>query len=559
MSELMSIIEILRQRHIRRKADVILMQVRMDAEEKPDRWITTEEGHHVPLDKNGIALAGGGGTLKGVDFSGSKSKNSGNKKSTNSGKKPTTSTTAGAKVSTEKKLGLKADNLAYHRVTNKDLKSLSTMPNGTVIKIKDAEGGRREYISNGDGTFCDFDHTNGWKSAPFTAEKVKDHLLYGAHMDKIKILKSNVIDVEEEKKYEGMNGLSLFGLITPKEHHRAEPLDGFRGVNQKDLSLLHNLPKNVKVSVCYDDGSIAEYVSNGFGKFGRFDGNGDYYTVTLEELYAEIDDNATGVKITKLNGAEYNPKKIKAETVFSPGDDAFSAERKANAINTEDPTVADNLYRDDVGEIYRNMDRETKDAFNNYTGPGYVDINDGLRNAHNKSLKSVGGIIRDQISRMTDTIAKCVFKHDTFIPRMMSVQATNDLFGLDRGLIENATNEELQALVGRTGTDKGFMSCGSTMGKGAGWIDAVTFKIFCPKGTVGMYVEPFSKTGDGAGYNWDGRLDGKSKQSVFSHTQETILQRGTTLRITGIKKDKSGRVMIEAEVVKQEVEELSWD
>lgn len=37
--------------------------------DKPSAWITLEEGQHVPLDENGIALGGAGGWAKGKDFS----------------------------------------------------------------------------------------------------------------------------------------------------------------------------------------------------------------------------------------------------------------------------------------------------------------------------------------------------------------------------------------------------------------------------------------------------------------------------------------------------------
>lgn len=49
--------------------------------------------------------------------------------------------------------------------------------------------------------------------------------------------------------------------------------------------------------------------------------------------------------------------------------------------------------------------------------------------------------------------------------------------------------------------------------------------------------EPFSACGNGTGINWDDRLDGKSKKKSFSKEQETILQRGTSVRITGIRKN----------------------
>ena len=42
-------------------------------DEKPASWISTEEGHHIPLNKEGIAIGGAGGWATGKDFSGAKS------------------------------------------------------------------------------------------------------------------------------------------------------------------------------------------------------------------------------------------------------------------------------------------------------------------------------------------------------------------------------------------------------------------------------------------------------------------------------------------------------
>lgn len=44
------------------------LKKRMD--EKPDSWITTETGSHIPLDENGKSIGGAGGKLKGKSFSG---------------------------------------------------------------------------------------------------------------------------------------------------------------------------------------------------------------------------------------------------------------------------------------------------------------------------------------------------------------------------------------------------------------------------------------------------------------------------------------------------------
>ena len=428
---------------------------------------------------------------------------------------------------------------SFHPITENDIEFIKTMQPGGKIEIRTAHA-IKTYWKGENGNFGWLDNEGKFHETETQNEVLNSVKTHAEKGHQIKV-------TDGSQSSDNGNG---------GKKKKSGPPEGFHPLSQKDLSLLTKLPKGVKMCLSIDNVGTHTFVSKGNG---MYDWEGVGISMNSQELYQQIsgDGNAIlGVRLEKKDGTEFKPRKrkVNAETVFSPGEEAFAAGRKASAIETHDPTVADDLYRDEVGKIWQNLDYDTKEAFAEYTGSGYRKINAGLRDTHGESLKTVGSKIRDRISRITDTIAKCVFKKDTIIPRLTGYKAANDLFALDRGFIENATNEELQALVGRTGTDKGFMSCGSTMGKGASSGD-VTFKIFCPKGTVGMYVEPFSTCGYGDKINWDAAFDGKSKQSSFSYEQETILQRGTTLRITGIQK-KGKHVEILAEVIKQEVDEL---
>ena len=108
-----------------------------------------------------------------------------------------------------------------------------------------------------------------------------------------------------------------------------------------------------------------------------------------------------------------------------------------------------------------------------------------------------------------------------------------------------ATQEELeQLLLGKEISDAGFMSCGSA--KGTGFSGSI-LNIFCPEGTQGLYVEPFSEYGHGGGKSWDG----KSDQSYFGHELETLLQRNTKFRIIKVEKS-GGRIYLDIDVVGQD-------
>ncbi len=62
-----------------------------------------------------------------------------------------------------------------------------------------------------------------------------------------------------------------------------------------------------------------------------------------------------------------------------------------------------------------------------------------------------------------------------------------------------------------------------------------------------MYAEPFSHYGYGHKRKWDG----KKPQTDFGYEDETIIQRGTTFRITKVEKDIHGQLTFEMEVVEQ--------
>ena len=208
------------------------------------------------------------------------------------------------------------------------------------------------------------------------------------------------------------------------------------------------------------------------------------------------------------------------------GDECFSESRKKKAGMFEAPSEADDLLRGQAGEVWQSLDSESREALYAYTYGYNEEMNAYLRGEDDSPMSST----KKRVDLMTDAIEKSALHEDITIPR-----------GCGRGSLSTMLNcspddlyytDFLEDLVGMTMTDEGFLSCGSA--KGRGMTKSCSLEIYCPAGTKAIYAEPFSEYGYGDKLNWDSvKLDGKSEQSIFSKEDETILQRGTTLRITG--------------------------
>jgi hypothetical protein len=175
-----------------------------------------------------------------------------------------------------------------------------------------------------------------------------------------------------------------------------------------------------------------------------------------------------------------------------------------------------------------------------------------------QNFKGVGKVPLDNegrgtaIKQMTKLIDRSKYDFDVWLQRgIESSKGAAEFLGISEDNLRHWSQAEFKKnLVDKEveRTDDGFVSCGSFKGKGfSGYI----FNIYCPKGTKMMYAEPFSHYGDGAKMRWDSmRLDGKSKQSSFGYEDETIIQRGTTFRVTKVEK-KGTDIYFDVEVVKQ--------
>jgi len=138
-----------------------------------------------------------------------------------------------------------------------------------------------------------------------------------------------------------------------------------------------------------------------------------------------------------------------------------------------------------------------------------------------------------QIELLTEYIDKNTIPEDVWVRR--GVDAWANMTGID---LTGASDKLLDSLVGKELTDKAFVSCGVT--KGRGFSRSVDFQIFVPKGTKGAYCDPFSAFGCNDRLSWDG----KTAQRQISKEAELLLQRDLKYKVTSAKMNDSGVIEI---------------
>ena len=244
--------------------------------------------------------------------------------------------------------------------------------------------------------------------------------------------------------------------------------------------------------------------------------------VTAQQTILDI--QAKRAQLDKAAAARMRAKSGKPITF---GDDDFSQERKDAAMWAKDPADADGKLRDKCAQIWRTATQGEKDAAYYYTsGSSYV--NEPLR-----GITYYGGKGRNaqvDIDNLTNLINRSSYDFDMWLQRGEGYAGFTGKFGVD---LSDMTVSEAQSLIGKVGEEKAFLSCADA--KGSGFSGNIIYNIYCPKGTKGLYAEPFSAYGNGSGMSWDGVY----VQSSFGYEAEVLLQRGTKFRIAKITKQGS--------------------
>lgn len=273
---------------------------------------------------------------------------------------------------------------------------------------------------------------------------------------------------------------------------------------------------------------------------------------------------------------------------------AYSKTRKDAALWARDADTGDDYFRPFAEADWKRWSKNEKEVAFNYTsGSSY--INEPCYKTYLNTKYGVHGEVRDSwkdINTLSDMIEKSKpFTRDVWLNRGTSIDEFFGQFGerlisdrtieikyeniakeikdkkeklrwemnnqkikklqskiddlqkqLDSIDISNIITSDLSKIIGKEGLNKPFMSTAHT--KGYGFVGSgenkvtshCVYNIYCPKGTKGIYTEPYSRYGRlwDDGYKWDGK-DGVHSYGG-SMELEVILQRGTRFRVTKVQR-----------------------
>lgn len=156
--------------------------------------------------------------------------------------------------------------------------------------------------------------------------------------------------------------------------------------------------------------------------------------------------------------------------------------------------------------------QEEQDAIYGYT-VSYHNINEPLRGLTYYGSQTSAQLGLQRIPLIEGIVNKSSYNFDIWLQRGDKLVALKK-FGLAN--FSTATDAEIKALIGATGTEGAFWSL--EVAKGTGFSGDVIFNIYAPRGTKMMYCEPFSGFGNGSGRNWDGII--KQQTKILDATRE---------------------------------------
>lgn len=286
-------------------------------------------------------------------------------------------------------------------------------------------------------------------------------------------------------------------------------------------------------------------------------------------------------------------------------DEDFTQDRKDNAIWHINRYAAHDDMFDNAVDNWKLASIIEKKALIRYT-EGSAYITEPLRGIDGYYHYYSGRMAqsKEDIDAMTEYIARSAFSHDMWIKRDERAAFTTYKFGIDVTKICNeerrrrqinkelakkkaesthgwsasdkryhkaqikALEDELATLttsptqlLGRTGVDESFLSCGScrntnfsgTGGDNMNGRPRVCLNIYCPKGTMMTYADAFNhfSTGYSSSHVWDGT----TKKSPGEC--EVFLQRGTQFRVTKVEYDYDKDILyVDVDVIGQRMPEF---
>lgn len=190
-----------------------------------------------------------------------------------------------------------------------------------------------------------------------------------------------------------------------------------------------------------------------------------------------------------------------------------SIEERMAAVDYRSIYEMNDMLHPALSKSWLDSPEEMRKAAYSYTG-WEGPFNGPMRRGHQDT---------DEIKALTEFINKTEVPEDVWVVRGVDLDRnmTNiDLTGASDGLLDS--------IVGLEMTDKAFVSCGVTEGRGFAGRKPLIFKIFVPKGTKGIYCEPFSAFGNGMKSKWDG----VKKVAEPNIEAELLLQRDLKYKAT---------------------------
>ncbi|MCH1984174.1 hypothetical protein MCG98_16530 [Ruminococcus sp. OA3] len=212
---------------------------------------------------------------------------------------------------------------------------------------------------------------------------------------------------------------------------------------------------------------------------------------------------------------------------------------------------ADKLLRPETEKVWPKLTAHEKKSAYKYT-EGSGGFNRPLRGYAGSWDKFVGiGKVplnnehcESYISGLKSAIDKAALPKDMWLYRGSDKQSLAGLLGIEKDKIMPSKVDTLnRKFSGQPIYDPAFFSTG--VAADAGFNDSIAYEILAPKGTKGIYAEPFSAFGD---TNSSGTWDGKQKGSSVGSEAEFILQAGTRFIVKEIK-NVSGKVTVVLEVL----------
>ena len=224
-------------------------------------------------------------------------------------------------------------------------------------------------------------------------------------------------------------------------------------------------------------------------------------------------------------------KRVDGKSGNSVYESNYNKERMDKAIWTDKKETVDDAFRKSTGDWWKTLSNEEKKAAVSFTGSLYNSMNhllggrlDPTHPSYDKAEKS--------INDLTSALDKTSIPEDIWVRRGVSENHIKRLFGYSKNQPISELYKNIQAAI-----DNEFIvdvpNFMSTSGTKSGGFSGVEMKIFVPKGSKGVYAEPFAVHGFGGGMSWDG----ESKQSNFGYEFEILLQRGYKLKPIGYNSD----------------------